>query len=96
MRASISNKDGRVQEISEITQGLKAIAKELGYNVEVRYSNVDSNYNNLISLKVMTDSQTFQLDGSIFDDMKPTSITNLIFYLSTQRYYEICCHNFLI
>ena len=29
MRASISNKDGRVQEISEITQGLKAIAKEL-------------------------------------------------------------------
>ena len=30
MRGSINNKDGRVQEISEITQGLKAIAKELG------------------------------------------------------------------
>ena len=33
MRASISNKDGRVQEISEITQGLKAIAKELSIPV---------------------------------------------------------------
>ncbi len=33
MRASISNKDGRVQEISEITQGLKAIAKELAVPV---------------------------------------------------------------
>ena len=29
----------------------EAIAKELGFNVEVRYSNVESNYNNLISLK---------------------------------------------
>jgi replicative DNA helicase len=27
------NKDGRVQEISQITQGLKAIAKELGVPV---------------------------------------------------------------
>ena len=33
MRASINNKDGRVQEISEITQGLKAIAKELSVPV---------------------------------------------------------------
>ena len=33
MRASISNKDGRVQEISEITQGLKALAKELSVPV---------------------------------------------------------------
>ena len=29
MRGTTSNKDGRVQEISQITQGLKAIAKEL-------------------------------------------------------------------
>ena len=29
MRGTISNKDGRVQEISQITQGLKSIAKEL-------------------------------------------------------------------
>jgi replicative DNA helicase len=33
MRASFNNKDGRVQEISEITQGLKAIAKELAIPV---------------------------------------------------------------
>ena len=33
MRGSSNNKDGRVQEISEITQGLKAIAKELGIPV---------------------------------------------------------------
>ena len=33
MRGITSNKDGRVQEISQITQGLKAIAKELGVPV---------------------------------------------------------------
>ena len=33
MRGTINNKDGRVQEISEITQGLKAIAKELAIPV---------------------------------------------------------------
>ena len=55
----------------------EAIAKELGFNVEVRYSNVESNYNNLISLKVTTESKTFQLDGSIFDDMKPRLVNVL-------------------
>ena len=30
---TFNNKDGRVQEISEITQGLKAIAKELSVPV---------------------------------------------------------------
>ena len=33
MKGSINNRDGRVQEISEITQGLKAIAKELSVPV---------------------------------------------------------------
>ena len=33
MKGTFNNKDGRVQEISEITQGLKAIAKELGVPV---------------------------------------------------------------
>jgi len=33
MRGTTFNKDGRVQEISQITQGLKAIAKELGLPV---------------------------------------------------------------
>ena len=31
MRGSGNNRDGRVQEISEITQGLKAMAKELNF-----------------------------------------------------------------
>jgi replicative DNA helicase len=33
MRGSFNSKDGRVQEVSEITQGLKAIAKELSIPV---------------------------------------------------------------
>ena len=33
MKGTTTNKDGRVQEISQITQGLKAIAKELGVPV---------------------------------------------------------------
>ena len=33
MKGTLNNKDGRVQEISQITQGLKAIAKELGVPV---------------------------------------------------------------
>jgi replicative DNA helicase len=33
MKGSFNNKDGRVQEVSEITQGLKAIAKELSVPV---------------------------------------------------------------
>ena len=33
MRSSSSKNEGRVQEISEITQGLKALAKELGVPV---------------------------------------------------------------
>ena len=33
MKGTTFNKDGRVQEISQITQGLKAIAKELGVPV---------------------------------------------------------------
>ena len=33
MRSSSAKNEGRVQEISEITQGLKALAKELGVPV---------------------------------------------------------------
>ena len=33
MRGTLNYKDGRVQEVSEITQGLKAIAKELSIHV---------------------------------------------------------------
>ena len=33
MRSSVNKNEGRVQEISEITQGLKALAKELSVPV---------------------------------------------------------------
>ena len=42
MRGSLNNKDGRVQEISEITQGLKAIAKELSVPVVALISIIKS------------------------------------------------------
>ena len=45
MRGTTFNKDGRVQEISQITQGLKAIAKELGVPV-VALSQLSSMLNN--------------------------------------------------
>ena len=38
MRGSGNNRDGRVQEISEITQGLKAMAKELKLPVDCTFS----------------------------------------------------------
>ena len=55
----------------------EAIAKEIGISVEIRYSNTDSNYNNLISLTVITKNNSFQLDGSIFDDLKPRLVNVL-------------------
>ena len=55
----------------------EAIAKELSINIEIGYSNMDSNYNNLISLKVLTENNTFRLDGSIFDDLKPRLVNVL-------------------
>ena len=55
----------------------EAIAKELGISIEIGYSNMDSNYNNLISLIVLTENNTFRLDGSIFDDSKPRLVNVL-------------------
>ena len=55
----------------------EAIAKELGINIEIGYSNIDSNYNNLISLKVLTENNIFRLDGSIFNDLKPRLVNIL-------------------
>ena len=55
----------------------EAIAKEIGISVEIRYSNTNSNYNNLISLTVITKNNSFQLDGSIFDDLKPRLVNVL-------------------
>ena len=46
MRGTTYNKDGRVQEISQITQGLKAIAKELGVPVVAHYLSFQDKLNN--------------------------------------------------
>ena len=55
----------------------ETIAKELGLDVEVRYSNSESSYNNVISLVVVTAKKSYQLDGSIFDDLKPRLVNVL-------------------
>ena len=55
----------------------EAIAKELGLEVEVRYNNIDSNYQNVISLTVSTAKRIYRLDGSIFDDKKPRLVNIL-------------------
>ena len=45
----------------------EAIAKELGIIVELRYINIDSNYQNIISAYVKTKSRTYEISGSVFD-----------------------------
>ena len=55
----------------------ETIAKELGLEVEVRYNNIKSNYQNVISLIVSTSKRTYRLDGSIFDDQKPRLVNVL-------------------
>ena len=42
MRTSSNRMDGRVQEISEITQGLKALAKELSVPVLAPFTIIES------------------------------------------------------
>ena len=51
MRGTTYNKDGRVQEISQITQGLKAIAKELGVPV-VALSQLSRQVNSVIIINL--------------------------------------------
>ena len=45
----------------------EAIAKDLGLNFQITYTNTDANYTNLISTIVCVNDQKQQLDGSIFD-----------------------------
>ena len=46
----------------------ETIAKELGLEVDIHYSNTESNYLNLISVRVTADDIAYRLDGSVFDD----------------------------
>ena len=56
----------------------ETIAKELGIEVSMHYSTLDSNYANLISTEVVSDEH-FNLDGSVFDDKLPR-LVNLMGY----------------
>ena len=46
----------------------ETIAKELGVEVDIHYSNTESNYLNLISVRVTADDIAYRLDGSVFDN----------------------------
>ena len=46
----------------------ETIAKELGVEVDIHYSNTESNYLNLISVRVTADDIVYRLDGSVFDN----------------------------
>ena len=49
----------------------ESIATELGIEVSINYSNIDTNYNNLISINVLTPTINYRIDGSVFEDMRP-------------------------
>ena len=56
----------------------EAIAKELGIEVSMNYTTLDSNYANLISAEVIS-AENITLDGSVFDDNFPR-LVNLMGY----------------
>ena len=55
----------------------ESISKELGLAVETKYSNVESNYKNSISITVNSLNEEFKISGSVFDDNKPRLINLL-------------------
>ena len=57
----------------------ETIAKELGIQFSVNYSNIETSYKNLISINAITLNDEYRIDGSIFDDKKPR-ITNVMGY----------------
>ena len=57
----------------------ETIAKELGIQFSVNYSNVETSYKNLISINTITSKDKYRIDGSIFDDKRPR-ITNVLGY----------------
>ena len=56
----------------------ETIAKELGIEVAMNYSTLDSNYANLISTEVIS-TENIAIDGSVFDDNFPR-LVNLMGY----------------
>ena len=57
----------------------ETIAKELGIQFSVNYTNIETSYKNLISINAATLNNKYRIDGSIFDDRKPR-ITNVMGY----------------
>lgn len=55
----------------------ESIAKELGIIIELRYKNVESNYQNVVSVFIKTKEKSFQLSGSVFNDKNPRLINVL-------------------
>ena len=55
----------------------ETIAKELGLDVQSIYTLGKTNYNNIISLTVITVSNSYRIDGSIFDDNRPRLVNIL-------------------
>ncbi|MBH09281.1 MAG: phosphoglycerate dehydrogenase [Candidatus Marinimicrobia bacterium] len=49
----------------------ETIAKDLGINIAIKYTNNDTNYTNLISTSVIAKGKKQYLDGSIFDKDRP-------------------------
>ena len=55
----------------------EAIAKELGIEIQLKYTNLESNYLNVISASVISKKQTYQMSGSVFSDNKPRLVNIL-------------------
>ena len=55
----------------------EAIAKELGIEIQLQYTNIESNYLNVISASVISKKQTYQMSGSVFSDNKPRLVNIL-------------------
>ncbi|MBT5783085.1 MAG: phosphoglycerate dehydrogenase, partial [Candidatus Marinimicrobia bacterium] len=57
----------------------EAIAKELGIEIIINYSNMDTSYKNLISINTSTNQKSFRIDGSVFEDLKPRLVNIMDF-----------------
>ena len=55
----------------------EAIAKELGIEVQLNYTNKESNYLNVISASIICGKKTFEISGSVFSDNKPRLVNIL-------------------
>jgi len=55
----------------------ETVAKELGVDLEIHYSSLESSYINLVSTKVSSGDEIYQLDGSVFDDHLPRLVNIL-------------------